>query len=93
MCVLLLGACCSSEDRDVAQLVEHQTSMQLGQVKSPVQQEIFLSESTFSADSLSVSAKPPLAATLLLDTQKYCTLLGMSTAALVTAVALPGKVT
>ena len=48
----------SAMGRDVAQSVEHQTSMLLTQVRFPGPREIFLPESTFSADSLTVSIHP-----------------------------------
>ena len=48
-------------DGDVAQLVERRTGTPLTQVRFPgaVRQGIFLPESTFSADFLTVSVQPP----------------------------------
>ena len=43
---------------DVAQLVERRTSTPLRQVRFPLRRRIFLPESTFVADSLTVSAHP-----------------------------------
>ena len=43
---------------DVAQSVERRTGMPMTQVRFPVRQGIFLVESTFSADSSTVSIHP-----------------------------------
>ena len=50
--------CRNSWGRDVAQLVERRTGTPLKQVRCLVRQEVFLPQSTFSADSFTVSVQP-----------------------------------